>query len=219
MSVTELDDLKAAWQTVNRNLERQNALVLHQFKENKLSRFRSSLRPLVLGQLLLLIIGVVITAVSARFWVTHIGAPLLLTCGLLLHAWGVMFIFFAARDLLLIRQIDYAGPVIDIQKRLAELRAWHLRAAIWHGFTGSVAWLPVMIVLLHAMGANVGSPKPSKVVWLALTTLACLTFNYALVRLARSPGRCGQALRKSWVGSTVNRAQTTLDEIAQFENE
>lgn len=219
MSVTELDDLKAAWQTVNRNLERQNALVLHQFKENKLTRFRSSLRPLVLGQLLLLIIGVVITAVSARFWVTHIGGPLLLTCGLLLHAWGVMFIVFAARDLLLIRQIDYAGPVIDIQKRLAELRAWHLRAAIWHGFTGSVAWLPVMIVLLHAMGANVGSPKPSKVIWLALTTLVYLTFNYALVRLARSPGRCGQALRKSWVGSTVNRAQTALDEIAQFESE
>ena len=219
MSVTELDDLKATWQTLNRNLERQNALALHQFKENKLARFRSGLRPLVVGQLLLLIIGVVITAVSARFWVAHIATPLLLTCGLLLHAWGLMFIVFAARDLLLLHRIDYAAPVLDIQKQLAQLRAWHIRAAIWHGFTGSVAWLPVMIVLLQAMGANVGSPKPSKVIWLISTVAICLLVNYGLMRLARSSGKCGQALQRSWIGSSVTRAQAALDEIAQFEKE
>jgi hypothetical protein len=218
MSVTELDDLKAAWQTLNRNLERQNALTLQQFRENKLTRFRSGLRPLVVGQFLQLIIGIVITVVSAQFWVNHIHAPLLLTCGLLLHVYGIMFIAFAARDLLLIRQIDYAGPVIDIQKRLAELRAWHLRAAVWHGYTGSVVWLPVMIVLLHLLGAKV-SLESQKVVWLTLTAAVCLAFNYGLVRLARSSGKCGQALRKSWIGSTVNRAQAVLDEIAQFEKE
>ena len=219
MSVTELDDLKAVWQTLNRNLERQTALSLHQFKENKLARFRSGLRPLVVGQLLLLIIGVVITAVSAQFWVTHLGSPLLVTCGLLLHAWGIMFIVFAARDLLLIRRIDYAAPVIDIQKQLAELQAWHIRAAIWHGFTGSVMWLPVIIVLLHGLGANVGSPKPQKIVWLVSTVAVCLLFNYGLMRLARTSGKCGQALRRSWIGSAVIRAQAALDEIAQFEKE
>jgi len=219
MSVTELDDLKTAWQTLSRNLERQNALALHQFKENKLARFRSGLRPLVVGQFLLLSIGVLITVGSAQFWVGHLGAPLLLTCGLLLHAWGIMFIAFAVRDLLLIRRIDYAAPVIDIQKQLAELRAWRIRAAVWHGFTGSVAWLPVMIVLLHGLGAKAGFPKPQKIVWLIATVAVCLLFNYALMRLARSSGKCGQALRRSWIGSAVNRAQATLDEISQFEKE
>lgn len=219
MSATELDDLKVAWQTLNRNLERQNALALHQFKENKLARFRSGLRPLVVGQFLLLLIGIVITAVSAQFWVSHLGSPLLLTCGLFLHAWGIMFIVFAARDLLLVRRIDYAAPVIDIQKQLAELRAWHIRAAVWHGFTGSVAWLPVIIVLLHVLGANVGFPKPQKIIWLIATVAVCLLFNYGLMRLARSSGNCGQALRRSWIGSAVNRAQDMLDEIAQFEKE
>jgi hypothetical protein len=32
-------------------------------------------------------------------------------------------------------------------------------------------------------------------------------------------GRCGRALRKSWIGSTVNRAQAVLDEIEEFERE
>ncbi|HEX4632024.1 MAG TPA: hypothetical protein VH188_13785 [Chthoniobacterales bacterium] len=219
MSITELDDLKTAWQTVNQNLERQNALALHQFKENKLSRFRSGLRPLVLGQLVQLVIGVAIIAASAQFWVTHLSTPHLLICGVLLQGYGVMFVAFAVRDLLLIRGIDYAAPVVEIQKRLAELRAWHLRAAAWHGLTGSVVWLPVMIVLLHALGAKAWIDKPSKIVWLISTAVVCLALNYGLMRLARSTGRCGQALRRSWIGSTVNRAQATLDEIAQFEKE
>jgi hypothetical protein len=219
MSVTEFDDLKAAWQILNRNLERQNAIAFLQFKENKVARFRSGLRPLIVGQFLQLIIGIIITAASAQFWVNHIGAPLLVTCGLLLHAYGIMFIAFAGRDLFLIRQIDYAGPVIRIQKRLAELRAWHIRAAVWHGFTGSVVWMPVMIVMLHGLGAKVSIDKPQEIIWLALTVLVCLAFNYGLMRLGRSSSRCGRALQRSWIGSTVTRAQTALDEIAQFEKE
>jgi len=219
MSVTELDDLKSVWQTLNRNLERQHTLALHQFKETKMARFRSGLRPLVLGQLLQLVIGVAITLASAQFWVNHIGAPLLLICGLFLHGYGIMFIAFGARDLLLIRRIDYSAPVIDIQKQLAELRAWHMRSAAWHGLTGSVVWLPVMIVLLHLMGANVLIDKPTKLVWLISTAAICLLVNYALMRLARSPGRWGRALRNTWIGFSVNRAQTVLDEVEEFERD
>jgi hypothetical protein len=219
MPVTDLDDLKAAWQILNRNLERQNTLALHQFKETKLARFRSGLRPLVIGQFIQLIIGVLITLSSANYWVNHIGAPPLLICGLLLQAYGIMFIAFAARDLILIRRIDYAAPVVEIQKQLAELRAWHIRAAAWHGLTGSVIWLPVMLVMLHFLGADRLIDKPSKVVWLISTALVCLGLNYGLMRLARSPGKCGRSLRRSWIGSAVNRAQDALDEIEEFEKQ
>jgi hypothetical protein len=219
MSVTELDDLKSTWQTLNRNLELQHTLALRQFKETKMARFRSGLRPLALGQLLQLVIGVVITLASAQFWVNHLGTPLLLICGLLLHGYGIMFIAFGARDLLLIRRMDYSAPVIEIQKGLAELRAWHMRSAAWHGLTGSVVWLPVMIVLLHLMGANVLIDKPTKLVWLISTAAICLLVNYALMRLARSPGKSGRVLRKNWIGFSVNRAQAMLDEIEEFEAE
>jgi hypothetical protein len=219
MSITELDDLKSAWQTLNRNLERQNTLALHQFRETRMARFRSGLRPLVLGQLLQLVIGAAITVSSAQFWVNHIGTPLLLICGLFLHGYGIMFIAFGARDLFLIRRIDYSAPVIEIQKQLAELRAWHMRSAAWHGLTGSVVWLPVMIILLHLMGANVLIDKPAKLVWLISTAAVCLLVNYALMRLARSPGKCGRALRNNWIGFSVNRAQVMLDEVEEFEAE
>lgn len=219
MPTTTLDDLKLAWNELSQKLERQNALALHQFKENKLARFRSGLRPLVLGQLIQLIIGAVITACSAQFWVNHFGRPQLLICGLLLQAYGLMFIAFAVRDLVLIRRIDYAAPIVVIQKQLAELRAWHIRAAAWYGLTGSVIWLPVMIVMLHAWGADRWIDKSHKMLWLISSAIACLALNYGLVRLARAPGRCGRSLRRSWIGHTVNRVQTTLDEIEKFERE
>jgi len=219
MPTTTLDDLKLAWNELSQKLDRQNELAIHKFKENKLARFRSGLRPLVLGQLIQLIIGAVITACSAQFWVNHFGRPQLLICGLLLQAYGLMFIAFAVRDLVLIRRIDYAAPIVVIQKQLAELRAWHIRAAAWYGLTGSVIWLPVMIVMLHAWGADLWIDKPHKMLWLISSAIACLTLNYGLMRLARSPGRCGRSLRRSWIGHTVNRVQTTLDEIEKFERE
>jgi len=219
MPTTDLDDLKIAWKELNRQVERQNALTLRQIKENKLGRFRSGLRPLVLGQTLQLILGAVITVVSADFWVSHLNQVHLLIAGLFLQAYAILFIAFAVRDLMLIRRIDYSAPIVAIQKQLAELRAWHIRAAIWYGMAGSVVWLPVLIIILHLLGADMWMPEPRAVWWLLASAFVCLAFNYGLVLLARSPGRCGRALAGSWIGRSVNRAQAALNEIEDFERE
>ena len=219
MSTTTLGDLKDAWKELSDKLDRQNALALHQFKRIKLAGFRSGLRPLAFGQTLQLLVGVLITGVSAQFWVNHVGTPHLMICGVLLQLYGIMFIAFAVRDLVLIRQIDYDAPIIAIQKKLAKLRAWHVRTAIWFAITGSLMWLPAMIVALYLLGADLWVHSPRKVYWLVSSALVCVAFSYGLIRLARSPGKCGRALKDSWVGRTVNRAQATLDEIKEFERE
>ena len=217
--MTDLDDLKIAWKKLNAQLERQDTLTLRQIKENKLGRFHSGLRPLVFGQTLQLIVGAVITIVCANFWVAHLSQVHLLFSGLFLQAYGILFIAFAVRDLMLIRRIDYSAPIVVIQKQLAELRAWHIRAAIWHGMAGSVVWLPVLIIILHLLGADIWIRKPRAVWWLLGSAFVCLAFNFGLVLLARMPGRCGRALAGSWVGRSVNRAQAALNEIQEFERE
>jgi hypothetical protein len=181
-------------------------------------RFRSGLQPLAVGQTLQLLIGAVITVLSAEFWVNHVSTPQLSICGLVLQLYGIMFIAFAVRDLVLIRQIDYDAPIIMIQKQVAKLRAWHIRAAIWYGYTGSVVWLPALIVVLYLLGVR-WDQSPRKILWLVASTLVGLALNYSLVRLARSPGKCGRALSNSWIGRSVNRAQAALDEIEQFERD
>ena len=67
MTYSELDDLKSTWQTLNRNLERQHALALHQFREKKLHRFRTGFRPLVVGQIIQIICGALLAIVGGSF--------------------------------------------------------------------------------------------------------------------------------------------------------
>ena len=219
MTYSELDDLKATWQTLNRNLERQHAFAVHQFTNDKIAHFRAGFRPLVSGQILQIICGGLLALLGGSFWVDHLGVAHLVIAGLFLHLYGIMFIIFGARDLYLIRRLDYAAPVLVLQKQLAALRAWHLRAAVWNGFAGSVVWLPVMIIILYLLGARLWIERPSTLLWLVLSALVCLALNWGLMHLARSPGKCGLALRSSFIGHTVNRAQETLDEIARFEQE
>lgn len=221
MPSTELDELKATWRAVNRNLERQHALALHQFKESKLSRFRTGFRRLLVGQIIQLICGVVLSIFAGSFWVDHIRVPHLVFYGVSLHAYGIMFIVFAARDLFLISRLDYAAPVLALQKQIADLRAWHVRAALWFGVAGCFIWIPLMLILFYKLGADVWVRNPDVVGWFILSGFVCVGILYGIIRWSRRPGRetFAKSLRNSSAGRSVNRAQALLDEIARFEAE
>ncbi len=221
MSTTELDDLKTAWQNLNRNLELQNALALHQFKESKLARFRSGLRPLIVGQIIQLISGVLLSVFAGSFWVRHVGVPHLMVYGISLHAYGIMFIVFAARDLFLISRLDYAAPVLALQKQLADLRAGRVRAAIWFGIAGCFTWIPLILIIFYKLGADVWVRNPDVVGEFVLSGFVCVGIFSGIIFWSRRPGRekFAKNLESSSVGRSVTRAQAVLDEIKRFEQE
>lgn len=221
MTYSELDDLKSAWQKLNRNVERQHAFALHQFRENKLHRFRAGFRPLVIGQIIQIICGGVLALCGGSFWVDHLGVVHLMIYGISVHLYGIMLIVFAARDLFLIKQFDYAAPVLVLQKQIADLRAWHHRAGLWFGITGCFIWIPLMLMIFHGLGADVWRRNPEVVGWFFLSALICLGVIYALVAWSRRPGqeKLARDLEESSAGRSVKRAQSVLEEIAQFERE
>lgn len=221
MPTTELDDLKTAWQTLNRNLERQHTLALHQFKESKLKRLRSGLRPLVIGQIIQIICGAILSILGGSFWFDHIGVAHLMFYGISLHAYGIMLIVFAARDLFLIQRLDYAAPVLALQKQIADLRNWHVRAGIWFGITGCFIWIPLMLMIFYKLGADVWMRKPGVVGWFVLSGFICLGVMCAIVVWSRRPGseKFAKNLKDNSAGRSVSRAQKVLDEIARFERE
>jgi hypothetical protein len=221
MTYSELDDLKSAWQTLNRNLERQHALALHQFRENKLTRFRAGFRPLVTGQVIQIICGALLALVAGSFWVDHLGIVHLMVYGLSLHLYGIMLIVFAARDLFLIKRMDYAAPVLALQKQIADLRAWHLRAGLWFGVAGCFIWIPLILMSFYGLGADVWRRNPEIVGGFVLSGLICLGVLYGIVAWSRRPGRekLAKNLADSSAGRSVKRAQSVLEELAQFERE
>ena len=112
----ELDDMKAAWQTLDRRLDGQAALNLHLFKQGKLDRLRRGLRPLVWGQAVQIVVGTLIAIWAGSFWVDHHDVPHLLIAGLIVHAAGISMIALGALVLALIACIDYSTPVLTIQR-------------------------------------------------------------------------------------------------------
>jgi hypothetical protein len=218
---TTLDDFKTAWQALDRKLERQHTLALHQFKETKLAKLRGGFRPLVTGQIIQTIIGLMFALFGGSFWFDHLGTPHLMIYGLLLHAFGIMMMVFGIRDLALIGAIDYDAPVLSIQKQLAELRAWRLQAGIWFTIAGCLIWVPALFIMFYLIGADVWVRHPDVVYWNAASSFVCLGIAYGIIWWSRRPGqeRLAKYLKESSVGKSVTRAQAMLAEIERFEGD
>jgi hypothetical protein len=221
MQTTELDDLKAVWQTLNRSVERQNSLTMNQLREKKLTGFRAALRWLWTGKVIQLVCGVLLTAASARFWVGHLGVVHLMVYGISLQLYGLLLTIFAGRDFTLISRLDYGAPVVALQKRIAELRQWHLQAAIWFGIASSFIWIPAMLVVFYELGADVWLRSPGVVGWFVASGLLTAAVFGGIVQYVVNSrgGTLAKNLVDHSVGHTLNRAQAMLAEVDRFERD
>ena len=113
--------MKLAWQTLGRQLERQNALNLQLFRQGRADRLRRHLRPLVWGQSLQIVLGIVLMLWGISFWSTHTDVWQAMACGIVMQAFGTLALIFPARLLSMQQGIDYAAPVLEIQKRVGAL--------------------------------------------------------------------------------------------------
>lgn len=217
----ELDELKGAWQALERKLDRQHALELHNFRIGRLATARTGLRPLVFGQLVQVALGLALMAIFAPYWVRHWGEWHLVAYGVSLHLYGLMLTLFAGRDLVHIARIDYAAPVLEIQKRFAELRAQRVQAGPAFAYAGCFAWVPLVLAIFESIGADLWVHQPAVVGWFVASGVVSVLFAWVFLgwgRLTRN-----DKLRKSFdddsAGRSLTRAQAVLDEIARFEND
>lgn len=145
----ELDDLKSAWQALDRHTQQQSALNLHLYLERKLDKVRSRLRPMQVGLWLRILSAVALIVVSAMTWPNYTAYPLIVVCGVAIQLYGILACILSARCLWMIGEIDIAQPVLRIQQALAHLRAFHLRTSFWLGNAWWVLWvafLPLLVV-------------------------------------------------------------------------
>jgi len=218
----ELDEMKLAWQAMDRRLEQRFALDLAAYRDRRLATARRQLWPLWLGQVLQLVIGIALAWWAGSLWYEHRATLHLWLQGVLLHGYALMFIVLAARELHLIHSVDYAEPVLVIQRRLAQLRAWRIRVAPWFGIAGCVMWVPLLLVGVEAaFGADLVLHAPQVVAFLAANGAACLLGLLAFLRWTRHPrgARLAASLDQHAAGRSLRRAQAELDEILRFEQD
>lgn len=218
----ELDDFKQAWQTLDSRLERQNEINLRLYTDGKLQKAHAGLRPLLWGQVAQFVFGVLLMLMAGSIWVDHIDVPHVLVSGLIVHAYGLAIAILAGVTLGKISQIDYAAPVLGIQKQLAELRRLYIRNGMVAGLSWWLLWMPLLILLAGAGGNTDGhawllSYLPIGTAIGVAGLLATAWFH----RWSRHPSRSrlARAVDDSLTGSSLRQAQRLLDELAQFEQE
>lgn len=211
----ELDEMKAAWKLLDQKLERQQQLDLAMFRDHKRDEMRRRLRPLWWGQMVQILGGALLMGLFAPYWVEHLDSLHLAVYGLSLHTYGLLMVLTAARNLYLQGRLDYAAPVLEIQRRVAALRRWRLREAVLHSLAGCFMWIPLILVGFQQLGADVWLAAPA-VVWSFLASgMACLGIMYGLIRWQRSR----VLLERSSIGRSVLETQALVDELARFEKD
>lgn len=233
-ALVELDELKAAWQALDRRLEREHALNFARFKHDRMRSVRGALRPLVAGQLVQACLGALTVVWSAMFWVEHRMTPHLVALGVLLQLWAIALTALAVVEMIAVAQIDYASPVLAIQRRIAELRARRILMTPFFVVTGCVMWVPVTLVVFHQIGGAerwadlpemvawfVWAEEPQVLAWLLANLLIVPALALLLLRWLRDPRRARLAKRvdDELAGRSLLRAESMLEEIAAFERE
>lgn len=214
----ELDDFKQAWQGLDRRLERQRALNAQLFVESRLDKLRHGLRPLVWAQVAQIALGLLVAVLAGAFWVARLHVLHLLVCGVLLHLYGLLLIGFAARNLYLIQGIDPGAPVLAIQRRLAELRAWRVRIeGPVNAVAGCFVWILVLWANLAWYGVDLWAGGRS-IPWMLLSAGAGVAGVGAVFWVMRRTGH-GRKLEDHATGRSVQKAEAMLAEIERFQRE
>ncbi|MGV8942984.1 serine/threonine protein kinase [Thermomonas sp.] len=221
MDITmELDDFKSAWQTLDQRLQLNNALKLHELRERSLAKTRSNLRPLFWGQIAqILLIGVPAILFAALLWMSKPAFVSVIVAGVALQAYGVLTVIAAGVVLGQLASIDYASPVVEIQKQLARTRTMYVRSGMICGLPWWFLWVPILMVLAGLGDVSLLERAPL-MVWGGLGVgVLGLLLTFQFHRWARHPNRAhfGRVMEESLSGSSLHKAIAQLQEVQRFE--
>lgn len=217
----EPDELKLAWQSLERRLAQHDTLQLQVLRERKLDTARRGLRPLFWGQVLQFLLGIGLIALGVACWTRNTGVPGLLVTGILVHAFGVLNVAAAGITLGLQASIDYAAPVLAIQKRLALLLRVQSINTVACGLPWWIMWVLVVVAFaaLRPLDPQAGTPGW---IWLNLAVgVAGLLGTWGLALWRRRSPASSEADGKQRADGTdgICKSQRILDEIARLERE
>ncbi|UYK73442.1 serine/threonine protein kinase [Xanthomonas sacchari] len=217
----ELDDFKSAWQSLDRRLQLDNTLKLHELRERKLDRTRGSLRPLYWGQVLQILFGIAFVLLASLLWVSKPAHASSIVAGVLVQAYGVLTIVAAGVVLGRLGNIDYAQPVIGIQKQLLRTRTLYIRSGMVAGLPWWFLWIAVLQTLAGLGDVDLLAKSPA-LVWSGYGIgIAGLLGTWCFHRWARRPQRAefGRKMDDSLSGGSLRKALAQLDELQRFERD
>ncbi|RYF96246.1 MAG: hypothetical protein EOO00_03200 [Chitinophagaceae bacterium] len=119
----ELDDLKSAWHTYDAKVQKALNLNVRFLEMVQTQKVKSKLTPLYWGKLFETAAHGIVMALLVAFLVNNVSDIRYFASGILLLAFYGVALSNSAKQMKIIKRIDYAADVVSIQKNLATLQA------------------------------------------------------------------------------------------------
>jgi len=136
----------------------------------------------------------------------------------------ILTLGFAVRQLVALGQIDYSGPVVAIQRRLAELRVLRARSNRWLLLSAPLLWALLIVVVPHGL-VGLDVYRAFGLPWV----VGNLVFGLAILGAAgwvsrRFPVASRSSAFLHWLGDDLTGRRVAvasgfLDDISAFEAE
>jgi hypothetical protein len=214
----ELDELKSAWQRLDRRVDALTAINRQLVTATVMRRSRGWLVPVSIGSVLNIVAGLAFAVFCGAYWTAHLDKPGVVVAGVILHAASVGLVVIGAVRIALVMRVDYTQPVLEIQRALARIQQWEARSffGAWFG-----SWLVVSAGLIVAVATRTGvdlwQVSPSYVLLSLAVSLAGGLMPLLLHRWARRRGgRLAAWFDSFLLNRSVARASAAVAEIDDF---
>jgi hypothetical protein len=217
----ELDELKVSWQSLERRMNQVHAQNLALITDAQRSKARWRLAPVFVGALCSVAIGGWLIGVFARFWTAHLDTTSAIVAGVALHAASIGIVITGLVQLFIVARINFAEPVLTIQRYLALLQTWEARTFHWAWLASWLLWPALLVAGAMAVaGVDLWARAPGVVIINVAAGVGGAVLSVMFHRLARRPGgRLGEWMDRLLTNQSVERAQAALAEIKRFERE
>jgi len=202
----ELDDFKAKWMETDAiRINTRAARAIVRAEDSLRRHWRQLTLELIVDGLLLLVIG--------SFTADHFREPRFFVPGLMLHVAVILLSIPLLRQLVFLRGVDYAEPVVAIQRQVERLRIEQIRATKWTLIAAPLLWVPLLIVAMKGLlGLDAWALLDTR--WLVANVAFGIAFLAGMLWASRRfEGRWMDAL----AGRSLETATRHLEEVARFE--
>lgn len=221
----ELDEMKSLWQQTDRRLqELEPALRLQErlARAGMLDRARSKQRLTHLVLWYEVAFGAIAALLAGSYLAAHFDELRFAIPAVLLHLSAILTLGLAVWQLVELGRIDYGGPVVGIQRRLAKLGVVRARGNRWLLLASPLLWAALVVVVPHGLiGLDVYRAFP--IAWVGgnfLVGLAVLAAGLWASRSARfAASRLWRGLGDDLTGRRLAAASGALHDLAEFERE
>jgi serine/threonine-protein kinase len=215
----ELDDLKRAVASLERDVAYARNFRVAAHKEKPLDRTRASLRPVLWEHAGQVTLGLMLTVVGQTWW-SELREPALLVAGIVLHVYAWVMIVLGLRVIVSIRTLDLDAPVVEIQKALARLRRSYVMTGFVIGMPWWLLWIPFAMVLFGIdLNGRFSWGWLATNVAIGVVGIAGTLWYFRHLWIEPQDSERRSSVEASVSGNSFRRAQGFLDEIARFERE